>query len=502
MIPLPFIRATVTVIGILGTVYIAAKGIQSGNAILLALPIAFFSGMFFVANPAAIIILFVGLKSSMVTLPILPSGMNLSRCFILAFVGLTCAKALALQDIRVDKSKVSGLVLLYGGVIVLHMFIRGFGLRILGGDSWGGVEAIAQLLFVALFVFRNSLILTERQWLFAFILSVFAASVPMMADLVYILSHGRIVEQFAFVQMITSALLSGYHSPQFGGIWRLQRAAFFGLGMLHLSYFLLVLKRLRPHMFGALIGVAALLIGLSGHRLVVAKALVFVFSIYILRYPGRRVRATVRLSISMVLIYITLFFGVRYLPVAIQRSVAFVPGIPVATLATYDAAGTTKWRIILWKRSLKSWRQYFWVGKGLSIDPQELQSVERSMDIARMYGRIPDFFARTIALRDYHNGPIALLLDLGIGGLLLGLLIPLVLLREGFKVNDQWVWNSEQLRILHTILLANFISQVVIFVMLYGDVRSIMNLLFSGTLLAGIRASDKALAEAHAETSA
>lgn len=250
------------------------------------------------------------------------------------------------------------------------------------------------------------------------------------------------------------------------------------------------MRRLKLPAFGvALLGCLALL-GISGHRIMLLQLTLFAAVCFFLSKRGRVLRMGGSFALATLLAWAALIPVSRHLPLAAQRVISFVPGIHLAEVARRDAEGTVRWRVALWKENMRDVPKYFWVGKGLVIHPSELMSYYNRLAYARYAGERIDTIEEMTLLRDYHNGPLALLLDLGVFGLLTGGAITVLLCRETLWNTRLRVWRHNDLRQIHFVLGCGLLAEVATFWLLYGDVRAMMRFMFLGTLLAAIRRSD------------
>jgi hypothetical protein len=148
------------------------------------------------------------------------------------------------------------------------------------------------------------------------------------------------------------------------------------------------------------------------------------------------------------------------LPFPIQRSLSFLP-LPVDPVARYSAEVSTEWRLTIWRAVWPEVPRYLLVGKGYSIDPAEME-----MSRLASFSRTTD--DRTVATiaGDYHNGPLSLLIPLGIFGALgfiWFLIASIRVLHRNLRHGDL------ALHSVNSFLLSYFIARVVLFLFVYGS---------------------------------
>jgi hypothetical protein len=112
------------------------------------------------------------------------------------------------------------------------------------------------------------------------------------------------------------------------------------------------------------------------------------------------------------------------LPPNIQRSLTFLPGTWEQRYKD-DAAGSTEWRIEIWREVLLTdrWIQNKWLGDGIGFSAAELSSQMATRKGVRTGISGFDAFRENIlSSGDYHSGPVSTIRVIGYIGLLFFLL--------------------------------------------------------------------------------
>jgi hypothetical protein len=146
---------------------------------------------------------------------------------------------------------------------------------------------------------------------------------------------------------------------------------------------------------------------------------------------------------------------VSKLPPMVQRALSFLP-LEIDPAVRMSAEVSTEWRERMWSRLLPTVPQYLLLGKGYTIDPGELLFAKGTKDTIE----------GNIAAGDYHNGPLTLLIPLGIWGAIgflwfLGASIRV--LYRNFRYGDA------ELRAINTFLLSYFVVRAVSFFVIFGS---------------------------------
>jgi hypothetical protein len=127
----------------------------------------------------------------------------------------------------------------------------------------------------------------------------------------------------------------------------------------------------------------------------------------------------------------------------------------------------------MWKMALPDVPKYFWKGKGLGMDPNELFMAATSAN-----GGFEAAWAGAAVAGDYHNGPLSVIIPFGI----FGTLAFAWLLVAGMRyLHRQYQTGDPELRGINRFLLASFTAHAVYFLFVFGGFRSDL-FLFTGIL--------------------
>jgi hypothetical protein len=380
-------------------------------------------------------------------------------------------------------------------VILITAKLRGgFGLQTMGGESIGGKRYIMLLAAIMGYFAMTCYRVPEGKshaYVAVFLLSTLTAIVGSLAP--YVDSSFYRIFLFFPVDNI-AALYSS--SPAEGLSLRLSGLTFaclaivsfvlarhgvrglFGLG----EPWSFVPIRLRGgfglnHPWRLLVFLAMIWMALMGGYRSVATvmALTFFFQFY---FEGLfRTQLLPVVVLGGVLVVAISLPMVNRLPITIQRSLSFLP-IEVDAEARYSSEASSEWRLRMWRELLPSVPQYLVLGKGYAINPLELTMV--TDDAARMGGSSVE---SVIMVGGYHNGPLSVIIPLGIFGAL-GFVWFVVagfrLLLSNFRHGD-----ADLLQI-NTFLLSYFLARLFEFFTVFGSLYDEMTI-FTG--LIGLSAS-------------
>lgn len=148
------------------------------------------------------------------------------------------------------------------------------------------------------------------------------------------------------------------------------------------------------------------------------------------------------------------------LPYPIQRSFAWLP-LPVDPVVQMDVEGSTRWRVNMWRVAVQELPRYIWLGKGYAIDPREAEITWTGW---KRFGQEAEFASAYLS-QDYHNGPLSVIIPLGIWGVI-GFVW---FLAVGFRaLYRNYKFGHPTLRTINAVLLAMFLAQTFKFMFIAG----------------------------------
>jgi hypothetical protein len=470
-------------------------GLSTGGIMMVGVLAAIPVVLLFASRTSTLFVFAMATYFTTLFVPGISTAISVSRIVTLASVGSLLVTLIISKNKKPDRSIARSFVLLYTGVVLTTMMVRGFGLRILGGDQWGGAEALVQYIYILIFLMRSNLILTEKEWVAGFMLMVAGAFLPMLADLAFIVTGGALYHQFIFISHTVGGVAASMYSDIIGASWwRVQRALIAAPNVIMLAFYLKGSSVIRYTGFAALIAFGLFLTGISGHRAAIIQVAAFTYFWSLISKRGNFIKTNIAAAFIALLVLILAYSTGPHLPHTFQRAIAFLPGINVSYLAKWDAKGTSNWRLDLWREAMVDWREYFWVGKGMTIPMDQIKQHYAIQAYNYYAGKRTDNLYSTILFRDYHNGSISLLLDLGIMGLISAYGIMIALSVEGFKTYNRHDWQSRRLGTMYGLVCATVCSKLFMFIFVYGDVRTILDFLFLGAIMRGLVQSDIKLA--------
>src|SRR5262249_47056974 len=138
------------------------------------------------------------------------------------------------------------------------------------------------------------------------------------------------------------------------------------------------------------------------------------------------------------------------LPWVVQRTLSFLPA-KIDPIARENAEASSEWRINIWKQAIPEIPNYLFLGKGYSMDPNDLYLSDQSAQ----QGKNP-YDAISIN-GDYHNGPLSVVIPFGIFGTV-GFVLFLV--AAGRFLYQNYRFGDARLKPINTFFLAFFLTKV------------------------------------------
>ncbi len=347
---------------------------------------------------------------------------------------------------------------LFGAVVVMIMAVRGTGFRLLGDTQWGGMLYVQLMISMVLAYSIGHIRLTPRQWQIGLVGMFAFASLPFLADAVYLLSKGAIYQQYYLIHV--GSVAGEIDSMMEGlGATRFRKGGALGYAIAIIPCLLFPFRGNKRLIFFACWVIALFFGGISGHRLAIVQIGGFIWLYCFWMMKGKRIALIGFTAIASCMIIAVLTITVRYLPLPIQRSISFIPIIEIDPATAWQAQTTVDWRVKVWQRALEEELPQYWlIGEGITTSESIQTAVHLAYDSAQW----------ALDLNLYHNGPISLIIGYGVIGLIAGL---------GVFVMGAWYharipsadWNDSLLQRLHQVLLIRLIIGIGIFIFVFGN---------------------------------
>ncbi|HMP76422.1 MAG TPA: hypothetical protein PKE12_09015 [Kiritimatiellia bacterium] len=476
----------ISIIAVLVVVAIAAFGFTTrGYFVHLALVFAPIL-VFLVNSPSTWLILVLGLSKSGLVFPGLPQGLQVVHVLMAGLLGLLLARMSIEKGIAARRGLSDFFLLLFLAVIFMTAYVRGFGLRAMGGDTWGGMAYVKILVTGGFLFLTRAMVLSERQFKKALFMMLGFATLPALAQIVFLASGGKIYHQYMFIEAYVGTLLVALDATLGGGPVRYHMLAGIANTVFMVGMILLAGRNfLSKAMIAFIILVTFVLTGMSGFRgqiLYLLFMLVMIGTMLGGRFNFRRLVAVGALALLALL---PLYLISSSLPAAMQRAISWLPGIDIRFDVRAEAMISTMSRMRIWEMAWMEVPRYLWIGKGFAVNPGDLMTMAARSDWA----------LNAFLSHNYHSGPLSLLLDTGVFGVLAGVLFMVFSTIEMIRRLPE-VQDHPLLQRAFIFFLAQHIYAVISYYVIFGDVREsfpamFINLTIMHMLLNSARDSDR-----------
>lgn len=379
-------------------------------------------------------------------------------------------------------------LILFGLSLFLVIMVRGFGMAILGSGDYGGKVYIFLFFALAAYRFAPKIELTASQMRRLIGAIVVSALLMMVIQAIIYLAPSLYFSFEQFVETHANYLLSMQEGEASERV-RWQAAGTVATPLLLVSVAFFARRRNRIPLYLSLAFVIGLSL-LSGFRNVLVSV-VITSVVMVLATSRQRVRDVVVLIIGAIVAYGMLIVTGPYLPYSVQRALSFLPGMQWSPDTVLTAAGTVEWRLAIWKMAWANIPKYLFIGRGLL-----LENVYEHAWMPVSYYRSGEFYYAT---HSYHSGPLSLILDTGILGLVGFFLFQIGIVLSGIKLlrsSRGWRAGFLESYLYACVILAA--TKIFSFYFLFGDIRGgLPDLVLLGILIqiTGRIVRERALAE-------
>lgn len=452
-VPVPVYLRILTALLVGVVLLLLVRGLAGSNLFLVLVALALPVALLLIHHSRPWFLLTIGLFYSDLYIPGFPRSFDLYHASAIGLVPLLVATTL-LAPQRTGYSRLLK-IMAAGFLVIMAITIqqRGFGLAALGGSMWGGANYVYMGLAFTMFFFSDSLVLQPRQWRRLLVFLFVLGCLPALAEAAFLLSRGHVVLPFLFIRRGSGAgeynldALLGYHETVFR-FMTMKKAVLLTILALALWPYSGKYKK-RIWAVGAL---STFLVGLSGHRTeLFVLGFTSVLGISLTRRRPAILMATAFVGALLVATLVLALWG-RTLPLPIQRTVAWVPFADISPLARESAMTTLEGRVKMWQTLVTDYLPQYWLlGRGFAFSVGELVVAHRAW-----HPKILTFMTTS----SYHNGPLVLLINLGIGGIAFG---------YGFLLAGLWrhvrllrrAWASDSLARLHRIMFSFYCATLI-----------------------------------------
>jgi hypothetical protein len=366
-------------------------------------------------------------------------------------------RTLRKQQVYVHVPEIVRPLLCFTAVVVVTMLWRGIGGQAFGSEQWGARRYYLLLgAVLAYFAFACLRVPTGKARLFA-ILFFGSGVLLFLTDLAF-WSNGRMNWIFLFFNEESVAANMFTESD----IGRSQGAASVSIAVISVVLCTIGLRRLlEPRRWWlVLLLFGVLSYGLSGgFRSTIGLLGLLVGMLIWLEKLYRLQRLWPYIAVLGLVIVGILTFS-ESMPLNVQRAISFLP-VEVDSIARADGENSTTWRLEIWKIGLQEVPRYLVIGKGFTYSGGDMEWVHNM-------GASISAIEWALVGSWYHNGPLTLLVCLGLPGTITFIWL---LVASGRWLRRQWLTGREDLRTINLFIYALFLERVIFFFVFYGQIE-------------------------------
>ncbi len=373
------------------------------------------------------------------------------------------------------------ILFLLGVVLATAALNGGLGIRVLGGERYGGKAYFCIVAAVAgYFAFCSQKIEREKAPLYL-ALFFLPGLLPLLSDLA--VRIGPTASPIFFLwqpgSQVEAAGPAAAPDPFASGAIRVTGFTFAGTALY--SYVLAkygfqgIFDLKKPFRLLFFIGALGLCAACGFRSILILFGFTFV-ALFFLEGLHRTKWLPASIGIGL-LCAAALFPFVPKMPKTIQRTLSFLP-VQVDPLIKLDTQGSTEWRLEMWKDVLPEVPKYLIKGKGYSFDSDDLFWTHlgqraRGVNLAH---------SGAMLANDFHSGPLSVIIPFGIFGVI-GFVW---FLGAGMHYLYRCIkFGNPELKQINTFLLAAFIGRTCLFFIIFGSLYTDL-FVFTGILGLGV----------------
>lgn len=445
---------------ILGSVFLAWLGLTRGIIFLgLLIPVVAIA-VNFIEKPTWLFLFIYFVSAAQLRLPGLPGVLSISCLSMILLIGWALLDVSVLHKKRTKSYRPS--VDLWLGLFIINLVliisVRGFGFAMAGSYLFGG--GIYAQVFLVLFLFFAMVRVRwverdVRLFLWAILIGCLL-SVGVEILNIRFGGAGRWISNFIGPESSKGAEMAAFGQEQEMVRWSSFRPL--AVALVPAGFVLFKNKMIQI----AMMFLAVIAVGLTGYRSITVQIAVIIF--FCSMYFSMDRKRTFFLWVATGAIgLVALFFIAPTLPLSMQRTISFIPYLPVDIDVAEGAASTIDWRVSLWKDyCVPNIDRYLFIGRGLARDVTSFAWLRSA------WYDSPAFFYH---MGRYHSGPFSLLLDYGLLGIVSFTMFFFLSIREGWATIRHYVGRPYSLMERYYVYLTILLTyELLAFFLVFGDV--------------------------------
>ena len=436
---------------VVGTIIASFFAVKTGNPIYIGAVIGTPILIKLFVDP--VLCLYLALISYFTSLSILRISSFSDASIFFALAALSCFSLVIMRKGVYQRKAGDKILLMFSLVIMSIMFNRGSGLKILGSATWGGSPYLLMFLATFFFLFSRRIRISNLavRWV-VYLSAVLGVANALFQRVGFTASVGQ-MEQLLSVRLHwTMPIATGFLPLALVINWRR-----FGFPFL-------------------LIMIAFLATAATGFRGRTLSLILFLGTYFYFQATNRKAYIGKAL-VGALLIWLALIVTTSILPLGMQRALSFVPGVGADFAQAKTAAGSTEWRFEIWKYCLEQLPDYWLLGRGIAFNVWETVGALGVNDVQQS----TQWFM--FLTHSYHSGPLTLLIDYGLPGMLIMLTIHIYFTVQCFKIGDKLSGGKTPLERFTQYFVVLVLTQIFAYWMMYGKTENLAVIIFNMGLI-------------------
>lgn len=468
-------RALLTVLLTVGAIVLPFLAIRSANQMTMLVVAMIPMLIWLFMNPTVLLLTMMLVSQAKLTPLGFPGQLTMAHLLQIGIIGWWLIHS-ALKKGRSAGADLPGRFL---AVFFLNMLlligVRGFGLSMAGSGTYGGA-AYLYLGVNLLFYFAASRIdLKEKHLKILFYGGLLASMIPFAAQVGIYKGGEAALFLSTFIDVPISSVIQNWDADA------MRWSELGNIAMLLMTIcFVVPYFRRRRILSWALIVVAIIMILLTGFRgrLIAMAAIIFMWSMY---DSADRMKTFFILLLAAVMGWFIAVIAMPGLPGAVQRSLSFLPyaaeRITDQTILM-GAQSSLDFRLDIWRIAWANAHRFLLIGRGLTLEVAEWAW------LSPHWYRTPEFYYESHA---YHSGPLGLLLDTGLLGMISALGFMISVCVKGWQgVRRFCVKRNDLIGHYYAFMVIRFTYSVIGYFLIFGDVRESIPQMILNAVIIGI----------------
>lgn len=397
-------RKLTTVVLLILVSTIAFYTIKIGDPLFGGLLLAFPIGIFFLTRPVLTALMVPMAYFSKLMIPGMPGSFTLNYMFQAVLIAWWIFAASMHRIERRPLNMTDKMVLGYALTILATMAVRGFGIRLMGSMSYGGMAYFYIFLWIGFYFACRHISVLEKH-VNRFLLGLcFASFIPVLLMVLVFYKPGLHSSISKFTTTAFDYLGTAIQTGEAGKA-RWGAATVFSSCVM---YYALVtpfktLVRTKRVLLLLIAGFATLV---SGFR---SSFIVFLMTVFLWTFlkSKNKIVTLSLLGATALIVWGLAFLFVDALPANIQRTVSLLPGVKTYGEDARLAQQSISWRMDVWAYAITRIPEYLMVGRGLVTDVSAAAWMQESYYVS------PEF---AWMVSNYHSGPLSIILTFGLSG--------------------------------------------------------------------------------------